>query len=325
MLHAYLDGGLSALDAVRVERHVADCAACRQRLDQARALIQRAARLLEWASPPAERAAPPLADLRPAAMPRWRVPVAWAATIVIALGAGIYGGQILLAPREKGAVQPPPRAEGFDDRRAAPITVVAAAESVPRQDTAKTMGTPAEQTETEPTAGTGLAPEIGAVAIDSGGGLAMARREARVAPARTAPTTPRDSLASRVVQRAFAAPSAAVSGAAENAARFRSADAAPVWLPIGADSARSLLGTAPIAVPDLPVTAMRTLNGVVAVEQVLPPGRVIRLLQRRTASDEEQAPSELLARYVGGLRVEISGPMPPDSLSRLLERARAMP
>ena len=99
MLHGYLDGALSALDAVRVERHVADCAACQLRLDAARGVIQRAARLLEWASPPADRAAPPLAELRPYTAPRWRVPVAWAATIVLALGAGVYGGQIVLRDR----------------------------------------------------------------------------------------------------------------------------------------------------------------------------------------------------------------------------------
>ena len=64
-LHAYLDGGLSAMDAVRVERHLAECAPCRQRLEEARALVQRAARLLEWTNPP-ERAAPPLAELPPA-------------------------------------------------------------------------------------------------------------------------------------------------------------------------------------------------------------------------------------------------------------------
>ena len=98
MLHAYLDGGLSALDAVRVERHVADCGACQLRLDRRARWCSERRGCSKWASPPADRAAPPLADLRPAVgAPRWRVPVAWAATIVVALGVGIYGGRSVLS------------------------------------------------------------------------------------------------------------------------------------------------------------------------------------------------------------------------------------
>ena len=67
--------------------------------------------------------------------------------------------------------------------------------------------------------------------------------------------------------------------------------------------------------------------GVVTVEQVVPPGRVIRVMQRRAAANEEQeraASSDLLARYVDGLRVEITGPMPAESLA-VLGRVRGIP
>ena len=101
-----------------------------------------------------------------------------------------------------------------------------------------------------------------------------------------------------------------------------------VVLPIiTVDSARALLGTAPVVLPDYPVNSIRaSAQGVVTVEQVVPPGRLIRLVQRRAAADEEgRAAGEALARYVDGLRVEIAGPMPADSLSLLLGRARAIP
>ena len=62
-LHAYLDGELSPVEREHLDRHLADCAACRARLDDERTLIERADALLALASPP-ERAAPPLSELR---------------------------------------------------------------------------------------------------------------------------------------------------------------------------------------------------------------------------------------------------------------------
>lgn len=346
MLHAYLDGGLSALDAVRVERHVADCAPCKQRLDGARALIQRAARLLEWASPPAERAAPPLAALRPVVEPRWRVPVAWAATIVIALGASIYGGSLLLSGRQgpETALREVNDAAPAD-RYAAPIVAQPPESTPPRQLATQTQpapppaATPAAA-ESDRAAEPAAAPAptgAGAVAVrettavlnrlaDAGAAKARAdtalersQRDSLGALASGARRDRQEAMPSATTERRAMAPA---SRAAEGAAAE-----APVTSTITTDSARILLGTSPVALPDYPVNAIRVRDGVVTVEQVLPPGRVVRLVQRRAAAAEEQerAASELLARYVGGLRVEISGPVPPDSLSRLLERARAIP
>jgi hypothetical protein len=125
----------------------------------------------------------------------------------------------------------------------------------------------------------------------------------------------------RTVERRAFTPTMAPAGAD---ARGRAAESFGFAAsPISADSARALLGTAPVTVPDLPVTAMRTLNDAVIVDQVVPPGRVISLFQRRAAADEEQTrAADPLARYVGGLRVEIRGALPADSLRMLLERVR---
>src|SRR5258708_37408599 len=62
-LHAYLDGELLPVERARLEAHVAECPACRTRLEEERALVQRASGLLGLAQPP-ERAVPPLHQLR---------------------------------------------------------------------------------------------------------------------------------------------------------------------------------------------------------------------------------------------------------------------
>ena len=94
-LHAYLDGELSPTEAQGVEAHLAQCPGCRGRLEEERALITRAGELLALAAPP-DRALPPFraGDLKPPPRLWWQVrqPLAWAATVVLALGIGTYLG-----------------------------------------------------------------------------------------------------------------------------------------------------------------------------------------------------------------------------------------
>src|SRR5438445_6688895 len=89
------------------EAHVAQCRECRARLDEARALMARADELLGLAAPP-DRAVPPFrpGDREPPVRLWWRVrlPLAWAATVVLALGAGLYLGSGVL-PRQRAVVQ----------------------------------------------------------------------------------------------------------------------------------------------------------------------------------------------------------------------------
>src|SRR6266511_2666276 len=92
-LHAYLDGELSPVERERLEAHVAACSACRARLDEERALIERASQLLGLALPPARAVPPPLHQLRqPRLMWRLRMPLTWAATVALAIGFGYYIG-----------------------------------------------------------------------------------------------------------------------------------------------------------------------------------------------------------------------------------------
>src|SRR2546427_2123580 len=95
-LHAYLDGELSPAEVQGVEAHLAQCPACRGRLDEERALITRAGELLALAAPP-DRELPPfrVGDVKPPTRLWWKVrlPLAWAATRVLALGIGTYLGR----------------------------------------------------------------------------------------------------------------------------------------------------------------------------------------------------------------------------------------
>ena len=87
-LHAYLDGALPPAERSQVDVHLAGCPECREWLAEARALIARADGLLALALP-AERAAPPLHELR--RRPLWRRvgwPIAWAASLTLAVGLG---------------------------------------------------------------------------------------------------------------------------------------------------------------------------------------------------------------------------------------------
>src|SRR5580765_2558366 len=90
-LHAYLDGELSPAERTDLEQHLAQCAECRAQLAEERALLERSTALLA-ATRPAERPAPPFEQVRRAPKRPWylRTPVAWAASIVLAIGVGYY-------------------------------------------------------------------------------------------------------------------------------------------------------------------------------------------------------------------------------------------
>src|SRR5207253_10270246 len=94
-LHGYLDGELALAEARGVDAHLAQCPECRRRVDEERALIARAAELLAVATPP-DRALPAFraGDVKAPTRQWWqvRLPLAWAATVALALGIGTYLG-----------------------------------------------------------------------------------------------------------------------------------------------------------------------------------------------------------------------------------------
>jgi len=330
-LHAYLDGELAPVERAQVEAHLAECAACRTRLDEERRLIQRASQLLGFAQPPApprERAAPPpLHQLRhPRLVWRLRMPLTWAASVLVALGLGYYARDGMLArrapvpdvafldsPDNAAATQEadalsrtaagPPQLAVSPPRAPAPPEPPQAAMEKAREPVLVVDGNIyGAQKDTDRAA-------AGAVAIRS----QAERRAAAPVP-----------MADVVVTPARDADLAAGRGRQETTS----------WSVIGRDQARELLGADPVGVPGLAVRGMRhspARDSVVLVEQQVDSTTVIRLLQRRAEQPDVgrgvviRGGTERLARFVGSLRVEIAGPLTSDSLNKLLEQLKPIP
>ncbi len=318
-LHAYLDGELTAAERAGLEAHLAGCAACRTRLAEERDLVERAQGLLRRAAPP-EAAVPPLRrtggggrGARP--LPRW-MPLAWAASVLLALGGGwlARGGQRAGGPEAPGAIAldrvESARSGDSGVRGDAPAEV-----ALGERDAARPAGA-------EPTVLTGgrRAAEAKATA-----------EEERVAGRLAAPPSAPAGQA--------AAPRAEAVGLAASA--VANADEGVTLTSVTIDSARAILGAAPVTIPGVPVRRIALGGpGIVVVEQALDATTVVQLYERRAdavravgqdavarqrAAAEPTRPaesSERLARYVGTLRIEIAGPVGADSLSKLLGRVR---
>ena len=322
-LHAYLDGELPPAERARVEAHVAECSPCRTRLAEERALIERASRLLGLAQP-VERPAPPMHQLRrPRLVWRLRVPIAWAASVVLAVGLGYYLGGTSL-----GRLQPQFAAVPQDS--IAPALAYAAEDRQPAR-VARTPTGPAaepraanEESARQQKSADNTRLASGVVAIVPQAAL----RDATPAPAPAPPPS------AAVVTRQGAVDRAEVRG------RLVGTD----WPIIRMGPARELLGADPVGVPGLTVQNIRRSpsGDVVVVEQSLESTTVIQIFQQRMENDQatrspersavpaaalqfRRAETERLARFIGGVRVEIAGPLSADSLNRLLEQVKPIP
>jgi len=336
-LHAYLDGELSPAEVQGVEAHLAQCPACRGRLDEERALITRAGELLALAGPP-DRGLPPfrVGDVKPATRLWWKVrlPLAWAATLVLALGIGTYLGSGVEQRQQ------PETAADAEPARPQALESPLSSERARRESRVKLRGA----ARTPPAAPAAPAP--------------AARGETQMA------VIPRDTALSAATPARAPAPQAA----------FGMVDGALVEKasPISLDSARALLGADPLAVPGAPIRTMYRAreigySAVVIVEQALDSSTVIEVVNGRrsplaldavvvtgaappgaradSVSVPERAPlgsvriadslaaapaakaaarlgySETrnrLVRLLDNLEIHISGPLPSDSLGKLL-------
>jgi len=326
-LHTYLDGELAPAEAQGVDAHLAQCPACRDRLEQERALITRAGELLAMAAPP-DRELPPFraGDLKPPTRLWWRVrlPLAWAATIVLALGIGTYLGR---------GVEQGRRAETAADTEPARLRALEAPirpEQARRESRVAARGT--------------------------------ARKPPAAPPAVPAqPTTDRADYVARqrdaqVAARAMAAPQPGLVPLDGERDVLKGS-------PIGVDTARALLGTDPLVVPGAPIRAIYRAREIgysaVIVEQALDSSTVIEVVNRRRSplaldqvvvtgagapaarADSVSAPQRVpmararvadsLAaapaakvptrplRRLDNLEIQISGPLSSDSLQKLLQ------
>jgi hypothetical protein len=303
-LHAFLDGELSGAERDRVASHLAECAACRTRLEEERALIARAGALLARVVPP-EREPAAFSHITSRRGPAVPVPLAWAATVALAFAVGWYlQGARLAHDLAKHATATTPEAHIPTDNAAPASEADSRSGAVPRR-----AGPPAPVSQPVPP------------------------------PLETPPLLPqaepsRQDAAGRVASGAPAPPVAA------KAAALR--DEAAGWPSLDPVAARALLGRVPALIPGRAVLRMAQSpidDGLVLVEQEWRSGIVVRLYERRATRAEsadqlqgaalESRPSarenhalgreDNLARYIGSLRVEIAGPVTPDSLSRLLD------
>lgn len=321
-LHAYIDGELPAAERAALEAHIAACSACRAQLADERALVERASKLLGLAQP-VERPAPPLHQLRQRRLlGRLGMPLAWAASIVLALSIGysLRGPELSVIPQaaapviameEDKAAAPAPRREvNQTDRRADELTRAPASQS--------RTEAPAHDAAPAP------APSAGVVAVQP-------------------PTPAALRNAAPVAAVVPSAPAAAESRAEEVLAEKRGRLVATEWPIIRREPARQMLGSDPVGVPGFAVREMRRSpsgDGTVLVEQQLDSTTVIQLYQRpgiagasgyaapaprALQARDSYAGVDRLARFVGRLRVEIAGPLSQDSLNRLLEQVRPLP
>lgn len=301
-LHAYLDGELTPVERERLDAHLAGCGSCRARLEEERALVERAGRLLGLAAPPpSEAAMPPFHALRRRGgrgiLGRYRLPLAWAATIALALGMGWYARGLQRVTT--GQPQAARATKASDDVAAAPAPSTA--------PTAPHGPIGAQRDEPARSRAATSSPAAGATPMQSqAAGAAEAPTNALVL---TAPPT----TSGAVMRRS-----------------------ATTWPVVEPNRARDVLGEEPAVIPGYPVRVVRnnpTDASEIVVEQAID-GAVIQLFERRSALTDPGArppagraaradgTNERLARYVGSLRIEIAGPASPDSLSRLLDLIR---
>lgn len=365
LLHAWLDGELAALGPSReaeLLRHLAECAECRARLEEERAVRERAYALLR--GDPLAVEAPPFETVAARAglsarRPPRRAALVWAATVVLALGAGWLARSTLQRPEPAGET----RTLAVAAREEAPPPVSSAAPSVPAAEAPAAPRpqapdpTPAplrvaareEAAQTEPAAPEPPAPRAAEVPAVAAAPAVSGAAGGRAEPAPAAPRAERvrrrmalrESESARA-RRTFpdSAPLAleglVVTGAGTPGAGVPDADG---WREVEGGEARRLLRREPLRVRGLPVVDVRAgrVDGreVVRVRQALGGGALLSLVQARDVSPSPPAASApapeardvapehtRLVRHVGGVTVTASAPLPADSLGRLLERLR---
>jgi Putative zinc-finger len=335
-LHAYLDGELSPAERQGVDAHLVQCPACRERHDEERALIAGAAELLAFAAPP-DREVPALraGDVKPPARLWWqvRLPLAWAATVLLALGIGTYLGSGSAAHLQR------------------PVPVAPAPAALEEHDQARDRPQP-EKVE-HPSR------------RERRENVVIAKRAAPPAPA-PAPAVAPVAAAQEMVGHQAAARDALNDAAAPRADSLSAAVAAGFTL----DSARVVLGHDPVVIPGMPIRAVRRerqvgYTAIVVIEQQLDTSTVVELVERVPAAmrldgigvtgageraaeprpdfdslaaqrrGRIEAPAAKVAarapRFerqtlpmsrIGNLDVQIVGPLPTDSLQKLLQLLR---
>ncbi|MEO5800498.1 MAG: zf-HC2 domain-containing protein [Gemmatimonadales bacterium] len=139
MIHELLDGEIPSSQLPPLTAHLASCAECRHRLEQAQTLMAEADALVEILDLPTTPAVSTVTTAPEQRPRRWLAPVAWAASLAIAAGAGYAArGNLVLVSPPPVAVEAPQRAADS----VAPTRPSAAAPQVLNQPVAKAAAPP---------------------------------------------------------------------------------------------------------------------------------------------------------------------------------------
>lgn len=343
-LHAYLDGQTARDDQGRpeTEAHLAVCADCRARLDEARRLRDRAGAILR-AGVPGMAATPPFEEIterkrraEPRRVPRTMV-LAWAATIALALGLGWYARSLTppATPISTEAAGVPPATQ---PAAAPPVALETPVPQLPAELASRRDAAPAQARTAAPAEGPPqLADRLAAAPIPATDTAKVTETDTRL--------NTRD-LARLAVERAPAAGAPAQPPRAQPVSA--GADEPETWVSVNRAEAERRLDDQLAALPELETLGITVKEGTGAPKartlQRLPDGRTIELMQERIVAEKReerearapaapttgqavaQAPTSTVIVEWSNSRVAARGPLPADSLRALLRRlGRAQP
>ncbi|MGD2121357.1 MAG: hypothetical protein PVJ76_06420 [Gemmatimonadota bacterium] len=365
-LHAFLDGGLDLLPDGRgeeIRNHIAECPVCRERLQDEEAIRSRAESILE-APNLSETTLPTFEELRERAEaplpqpsrdreerrhyrgPLRGLPLAWAATIVLALGVGWMGSEVFriqggprapadfVESRSSFEVMPDdPTTDSLSEsglllESAAPETAPAGAEA--RVDAA--VGEAAEGLQRPPLVS-------GAVVEAEGTDEIRTRQEPATPPEPSNLEADRMANPQAMLREALIlpdSPTAAANLVVTAARQGGEAGVSPQDVVMETDSLRDALGVPELAVPGLKVVSIgweervpgeRTL----LIRQVLSPGDTLELrylgLLLGTDPEPRRAAAAVPLEEVSGVRVYanvLEASLPPGWSQVVMERERGL-
>ena len=330
-----LDGELGQDERARIEAHAAGCVACAAKIAAARAFQLEADRLVEVLDVPTHAATPPAPHRRGPMLQA----LAWAASIVLAVGLGYYGrgGVPTRGAETSKGDRPPPTSPTLTGQAVAPQV------AAPPSTAAPAPGAAQRRAEAAPPAGAPLTDER----QRSGAELKQPPSASPPPPTEAAGAAAREDHASRDAS-APTANALQVKTAAE--AEVPSALAAaggrnePVtgWRVIALEEAVRILGgqvrlidgLSPERVETGPGTAVAGAEPSAAVVRVVYASGAIVLDEQRVGAAAaggrlEAARAERAAvappvgwREAGAIRFAVTGSVPPDSLRALAARVR---
>jgi hypothetical protein len=342
-LHAYLDQGLSRTQCVEIESHLADCPSCQAMRDGIAALRDRTTALLSRLAPP--RNVPPAFELlrrreaEAASQRRRRLSiVAWAASLVAAVGLGWTASSVLRSPDAARSTGPVATRESTIAERLVASTSVApparlTATRTPRSaDGALPAAAHPHQRSSRP----GGAPPTATARTAA----AAARADSAAAASRTAATL------------SVLDPKPALELTQLEQPDRRGLELNGMWRTMSWDGAKAEAGERVPHIDGLPVMQVQIQNGergsrpVMVVAQQLSSGQVIRtiegpvsdvsqMLSRRAMADVDTVllsgdstglgpdADHAMAIQVGDRMLAITGNLPSDSLRAMIRRLNA--